>query len=257
MEIYSKITQHHHLAIAGQASVDRDPYGSQCGALDMSMHNGPDRTLWYNQDPGTLFSETSEPLTPEHVDVMVDEVADAEVDVFLVNVNMWRTNYPSEVWETWWDGFDEWAAANPPLETDAMARTLHWHHPRHPKRHRMIEQMQRLAEQGCDYLERSVQRCRDRGVSPAVSIRTNDTHDSEPDSQYFSDFYRNHPELWLSSSRVTGTGGLDYDQAAPAITISRWSRRSSPGMTLISSNSTISVTPRFSTGTMSPIGLRS
>lgn len=169
-----------------------------------------DRTLWYNQDPGMLFSETEEPIRPEHVDGMVDEVADAGVDGLLVNTNMWRTNYPSDVWQPWWDGYEEWAAENPPLETPGTAKTLHWHHPRHPKRHRMIRQMRRLAERDCDYLERALARCRERGVTPGVSIRVNDQHDTDPDSPYFSDFYREHPELRLETDQHEGIAGLDY-----------------------------------------------
>jgi hypothetical protein len=181
----------------------------------MDSGNGAsDRTLLYNQDPGVLFSETAEPIEPAHVDGMVDEVADAGVDVLLVNVNMWRTNYPGDAWETWWEGFAEWAAENPPLETPGMGKTLHWHHPRHPKRHRMIEQMERLASGGCDYLERSLARCRERGVTPGASVRMNDRHDADPDSQYFSEFYRDHPELRLETDRPAGTGGLDYERAA-------------------------------------------
>jgi hypothetical protein len=170
-----------------------------------------DRLLLYNQDPGYLFSETAEPITPAHVDGMVDEIAAAGVDVLFVNPNTWRTNYPSDAWESWWDGYDEWAADNPPLETSGVEKTLHWHHPRHPLRHQMIQQMRRLATQECDYLERALERCRHHGVTPAVSIRMNDQHDVEyPDSQYFSDFYREHPELRLETDRLSGIAGLDY-----------------------------------------------
>ena len=168
--------------------------------------------LLYNQDPGFLFSETEEPIEPEHVDGMVDEIADAGIDVFFINSNMWCTNHPSEAWEPWWEGYQTWAEHHPPLDTNGMAKTLHWHHPRHPKRYQMIEQMERLAANGCDYLQRGLERCLERGVKPGVSIRMNDQHlNGWPESPYFSEFYRNHPELRFETGELTGLAGLNYE----------------------------------------------
>ena len=173
-----------------------------------------DRALLYNQDPGVTFSETTAPMAPRHVDQMVDEVADAGVDVLFVNVNMWCTNYPSDVWEPWWVGFDDWRAANPPVDTPDMNAQLHWSDPRHPKRFHMIEQMRRLADGGCDYLERALGRCRERGVAAGVSIRMNDLHDTDLDSPYFSDWYRDHSDLRLPTNRASGVARLDWSRSA-------------------------------------------
>ena len=55
---------------------------------------GHDYKVIYNQDAVDLFMEVSarkEAITPEHVDHMVDEVADGGADVFLVNPNMQKT----------------------------------------------------------------------------------------------------------------------------------------------------------------------
>ena len=169
-----------------------------------------DRLLLYNQDPGVAFSETDDPMEPRDVDRMVDDVATAGVDVLFVNVNMWCTNYPSDVWEPWWTGFDDWLAANPPIDTPAMHAQLHWSDPRHPKRIHMIEQMRRLADAGCDYLDLALDCCRDRGVAAGVSIRMNDLHDTDIESPYFSDWYRDHPALRLPTDRDSGIARLDW-----------------------------------------------
>ncbi|HUW32032.1 MAG TPA: hypothetical protein VM223_10500 [Planctomycetota bacterium] len=52
----------------------------------------------YNQDCTNLFVTVKDPLRPEHVDRMVDEVADGGADVLLVNPNAQRVNYPSRAW---------------------------------------------------------------------------------------------------------------------------------------------------------------
>lgn len=182
----------------------------------MADHSGEsDRSLLYNQDPGALFSHTEEPIDPAHVDEMVDELAAGGVDILLLNVNMWRTNYPSDVWETWWDGWRDWAESNPPIESEEVTNVQHWHHHRHPSRHWMIEQMERLASQGCDYLRRTIDHCRSRSVTPGVSIRMNDQHDlGFPESQYFSSFYRSNPDLRLETDRSSGLAGLNYEYDA-------------------------------------------
>ena len=48
----------------------------------------------YNYDSGPIFFQ-KEPITPEHVDRMVDDVADGGVDVLLVCVNDQTTCFAS------------------------------------------------------------------------------------------------------------------------------------------------------------------
>ena len=147
----------------------------------------------YNQDAVDLFMEVSawkQAIAPEHVDRMVDEVADGGADVFLVNPNMQMTVYPSRAWETYWESGRpvKWGS-NPNLMKD-------------------------LAVQ-CDYLQRSLARCRERGMVPGASIRMNDMHGFPewPGSTMFSRFYMEHPEWQLDgsySARGYAARGLDY-----------------------------------------------
>jgi len=150
----------------------------------------------YNEDGGTPFLEAlqlNEPTTPEHVDKMVDEVADGGADVFLLCPNAQKANYPSRVWETYWDN-------------EEFRGTPDWS--------RYFEKQKELAQQ-CDYLERTLARCRQRSIVPGVTIRMNDMHGFPewPKSPSFSRFYMEHPE-WQLDGRHPARGyaarGLNY-----------------------------------------------
>lgn len=144
----------------------------------------------YNQDGTNLFLTAPDPILPEHVDKMVDEVADGGADLMLINPNGQKTNYPSKAWETYWD-------ADPS------------HYTRYSLR------MKSLADAGCDYLARALARCKKRGIAPGVSLRMNDMHGSkEPDTDpQNSRFYREHPEYRLPGP-AGGRLGLNYEHDA-------------------------------------------
>lgn len=158
----------------------------------------------YNQDSTNLFYITRELITPEHVDAMVDEVAAGGADVLLVNPNAQRVNYPSRVWQTFWDGYTPGNRAffGPVAETE-LANREHF-----------VRQMKHLAGQGCDYLARCLARCREKGIAPGISVRMNDMHDAPaPGTHLFSRFYLEHPELHLNNGPASGWGatGLNYE----------------------------------------------
>lgn len=161
----------------------------------------------YNQDCTNLFATTKEPVTPAHVDRMVDEVADGGAQVLLINPNAQRVCYPSRVWQTFWDGYApgrrEFFGPVPDAEV--------------PAREAWVAQMKHLAENGCDYLARSLARCRRKGIRPGITIRMNDMHDAPtPGTHLFNRFYLDHPELWLNNPARCGWGarGFNYEQAA-------------------------------------------
>lgn len=161
----------------------------------------------YNQDCTNLFVAIKEPLRPEHVDRMVDEVADGGADVLLVNPNAQRVNYPSRAWQTFWDGYAPGRREFfGPLPDAELPGREHW-----------VSQMKRLADQGCDYLARALAHCSTKGVTPGVTVRMNDMHDVPwPGSNLFSRFYMEHPELRLSNPPACGWSatGLNYEHAA-------------------------------------------
>lgn len=158
----------------------------------------------YNQDCTNLFAVTKEPLTPAHVDRMVDEVADGGADVLLINPQAQRASYPSRVWQTFWDGYvpGERAFFGPVPDAEVAGRES-W-----------IGQMKRLADQGCDYLAHALARCRKTGIAPGISVRMNDMHDAPtPGTHLYSRFYMAHPELYLHNDGFCGWSatGLNYE----------------------------------------------
>ena len=156
-----------------------------------------------NQDSDCVFHLTREPMAPCHVDNMVDAIADGGADVMLINPNDQRTNYPSKVWQTFWDGYtpgDRTFFGDLPDEVVA------------DREHR-IRQMIRLVEQDCNYLRRALRRCRERGMTPGVTVRMNDMHDAGTlSSNVFSRFFREHPECHLRKPAALGglVCGLNY-----------------------------------------------
>jgi hypothetical protein len=152
----------------------------------------------YNQDASHLFSRTIEPITPAHVDEMVDEVAQGGAELMLINPNCQRVNYPSNVWQTFWDGIEPGTG-----QADNLA---------------LIMQKKRLADQGCNYLTRALERCRQAGMASGVSVRMNDTHGTPwPDSDALSDFYTQHSEWrlpgnYMSDGPYAVIQALDYRQ---------------------------------------------
>ncbi|MHB9133728.1 MAG: hypothetical protein ACYDBB_21910 [Armatimonadota bacterium] len=169
----------------------------------------PGFCLIYNQDCTDLFAVTKEPLMPQHVDRMIDEVADGGVEVMLLNGNAQLTCHPTRVWQTFWDGYTPGDTAFfGPVDPAGI-----------PGRRQWVEQMQRLAAGGCDYLAHGLACCRERGLVPGVSVRMNDTHDypDRPDSHMFSRFYRRHPECRLENPPALGWGAGDLNYACPDV----------------------------------------
>ena len=167
----------------------------------------PHRVI-YNQDASHLFFRTSEKITPAHVDQMVDEVAQGGAELMLINPNCQRVNYPSKVWQTFWDGIE--SGTGQPA-TGAGPGTEDGHRA-------LIMQKKCLADQGCNYLTRALDRCRQAGIAPGVSVRMNDTHETPwPDSHSLSDFYKQHPG-WRLQGNYMASGpyavvyALDYRQ---------------------------------------------
>ena len=169
------------------------------------MNTKPDYKVLYNQDCTDPFRNTTEPITPGHVELTVDEVAAGAPDVLLVNPNAQLTDYPSKVWQTFWDGYAEGGRSffgNVPDNTLAV-------------RERTIRQMAHLAEQ-CDYLATALASCRRHGIAPGISMRMNDMHDIPwPDSHNHSRFYRQHPQFHLKpvNARDWGSEALNYEHA--------------------------------------------
>jgi hypothetical protein len=154
----------------------------------------------YNLDCSEYFVNTFGPIVPETIDKFVNEHAAAGVTDLFINVNAQRTNYRSAVWESYWDGYDPKADDKQPFFAGIDLVNRPWDT-------LFYINTYRLYQQGCDYPQRMIDRCRYDHVSPWISLRMNDAH--EPGVRkhpIHSTFWESHPEWWLAN------GGLDYEQ---------------------------------------------
>ena len=154
----------------------------------------------YNLDCSEFFVGTFGPVLPETIDTFVDAHATAGITDLFINVNAQRTNYRSDVWESYWDGYDPTAGDDQPFFSGID-----------PKR--MFEtglpkSVRALHKQGCDYPRQMIDRARHHKLGAWISLRMNDSHyPTQPDHPFHSTFWQSHPQWHLSNK------GLDYEQA--------------------------------------------
>lgn len=176
-----------------------------------SLAAPPPNQLYYNQDCTEFFvtREIPDGKAGESIDRYVDEIADAGVTVFLCNTNARRTNYPSRVWDAFWDGYDPTGPADQPFLAPAPPeeRAIH---------RKLIDAMWRVHQQGVDYPARVIARCRDRGVAPWISLRMNDCHYNDVSNHPF------HGAFWVENPQFRRQNSVGYfanclDYARPEV----------------------------------------
>lgn len=129
-------------------------------------------------------------------------LADAGVTVLMINTNARKVNYRSEVWESFWDGYDPAGPDDQPYFNGMAPGDV-------PGYRNMVHTMMELERQGVDYPARVAALCRERGVSPWISLRMNDVHYNDNLDNPF------HGALWRRPELFRDTGGyyaraLDY-----------------------------------------------
>ena len=140
------------------------------------------------------------------LDRYVDILADAGVTVLMCNTNARKTNYRSGVWEAFWDGYDpdgpDDQAYFKPVPKGEVAQYR-----------RGIHSMWALDKQAVDYPARMIARCRQRGISPWISLRMNDVHYNDNlDHPFHGQFWRD-PKYHRGGSMSYYARGLDYAHA--------------------------------------------
>ena len=164
--------------------------------------------LLHNEDCTDIFYHGVIPAgkAGEVVDRYVDVIAGAGVTVLMCNTSARRTNYRSDVWETFWDGYDP----NGPDEQPFLAAVA----PDRRKAYRkLVGNMLEVHRQGVDYPARVIQRCRHHGISPWISLRMNDVHENNNlDHPFHSELWRK-PELFRKGHPGYYARALDYAHA--------------------------------------------
>jgi len=141
----------------------------------------------FNQD-GTEFFFVNRPedMSGALVDSYIDQLAHAGIGTFISCVNAQRTNYPSDVWQRDWDGYDPHGPDDQPALRSASGDTLSMTRQR-------FDSIIRLTEQGVDFNQRALERCRKHDIGAWIGVRMNDVHDcTYPESPLLSQFYNEH-----------------------------------------------------------------
>ncbi len=168
-----------------------------------------DPQLYYNQDCTQFFmSDIPDGKAGETIDRYVDEIADAGVTVFFCNTNARRTNYRSSAWEAFWDGYDPsgpddqlFLAPVPPEQAPAFRK---W-----------MGNMLKVHQEGVDYPDRVVARCRQRHMSPWISLRMNDCHYNDvPNHPFHGSFWVKNPQLRRQNCTGYFASCLDFSERA-------------------------------------------
>lgn len=140
--------------------------------------------LVVNEDNDHFFKLPASWMTREGLVRYLDDVLQGPVTHFVMCVNGQRTSYDSKTWEPIWKGVDE------PARTDTATAMDGTHD-------RWAVNAWELFKQGIDPYSVWIQRCREKGVGPWVSIRMNDVHWVTV-SNYFRNatFCRTRRDLW-------------------------------------------------------------
>jgi len=180
----------------GLWAADARAGGARLATLSGLLHNEDCTNFFYYQDfPAGQAGEI--------VDRYVDVLAGAGVSVLFCNTNARRTNYRSQVWESFWDGYDPAGPdAQPFLSTVPQASRKTYR--------KLVGNMLEVHKQGVDYPKRVSERCRHHGISPWISLRMNDVHENDNlDHPFHSALWRK-PELFRQGHPGYFARALDY-----------------------------------------------
>ncbi len=133
------------------------------------------KMLVVNEDNSHFFgSRKPEEMTPAGLHAFVDQYAGSAVTHLFLNANAMRASFRSKSRDAIWDPVDG-------KEPDG----------------RWPQNAKRLFEAGLDPYQVWIDRCREKGVSPWISMRMNDIHSVDETKNFMhSTFWRTHPEFW-------------------------------------------------------------
>lgn len=164
-------------------------------ARHRNLFTGDSCTFFYNPE---IYHPEGLPYTAKAIHRYIDVLADNGVDTFLCNPNAQVAWYPSKKLQTIIDGYRrgdrDFFRAHADASHIPAAQLDSWLNKMVAFHNLYLD----LAEAGVDWLAESSRACRQRGISPWVSVRMNDTHGVEnPDSHFNCALYRN-PSMRLS-----------------------------------------------------------
>ena len=158
-----------------------------------------------------FFTRAGQPLDAPLVDAWVDQYAGTQVRQLLLCPNCMRTSYASAVWDPIWRGYDpDGPDGQPLLASLAPADRINargW-----------IHSAWQLHQAGIDVYARWIERSRQHGISPWLSMRMNDVHNVDDERCYIhSEFWRDNPQLRRVPYRFTEWVDRAFDYGRPEV----------------------------------------
>ncbi len=134
-----------------------------------------ERMLIYNEDFVNWFMQKPEMMTEVALQAYIDQLAGGAVTHFFMNPNGQRTTYRSAVREAIWD---EVGGEVP--DSDEAREMEH-----------TVSNAKLLHEKGIDPYAVWIKRCREKRISPWISMRMNDVHRvTIPNHPWITNFWR-------------------------------------------------------------------
>ena len=148
--------------------------------------------LVINEDNSHFFgSRVAAAMTPEGLNAFVDQYAGSAVTHLFLCPNAMRASFRSRTREAIWD------------PVDGEAHSSRW-----PDNARLLH------ERSLDPYAAWIARCREKGISPWLTMRMNDIHAvNETKNFMHSSFWRTHPEFWRVPNGSAGpwqNRAMDY-----------------------------------------------
>jgi hypothetical protein len=172
----------------------------------------PSPSLLLNIDCTNFFhGKSPDQMTGAMLDAYADSILQSGATVLLINTQAERANYNSRVFEPFWQGYDPEKGLDQDIFNGLPpGKRQNWH--------RLVSCMVTLHDRGVDYPARLIERCRQTGVSPWISLRMNDIHNND-NIQHpgHSTFWQQHPECWRVTDRKVDYYDRALDYACQAV----------------------------------------
>ena len=168
--------------------------------------------LCLNEDNSHYFSSRAgQSLDRDKIASWVDQYAGTQVRELILSANSQRTSFPSKVWDPIWKGYDPDGPDDQPLlhSTPSASRA---------GARKWIHTAWDLAQRNLDPYAIWIQRARQKGLQPWISMRMNDLHNvDDPDSYMHSSLWREHPEYRRVPWRAVDWRDRAFDFAHQAV----------------------------------------
>lgn len=147
----------------------------------VSLAWGGEKWMVINEDNDHYFKQEAQWMTLEHLQGYIDAMAETHVTHFFMCPQGQRASYDSQATEPVWEGI-----AGGDEISYGGEENVRW-----------VTNCKTLAEKGIDPYTVWIERCREKKISPWMTMRMNDVHFTN-DWHYFRNlnFWRENPHLW-------------------------------------------------------------